>query len=467
MAAGPAVAAAAVASVVRYAYVAAIWGYNPGFILGALVLGAALRSSGAKHDLVLLYTDDLPRSSLELLAEVWQLRKVEFVLAHESLFSSLGSRFDGVFTKLHALGLTAYQKVLVLDLDIAVISCPDELFALPAPAAMHRAVRGGRHGTRLEGRHFFARESLDPEAQAYEWGQAGGINAGVMLLAPQRELYERVLKEVRMPVHPEHIPGNGPEQDFLSRIFAPWWTHIGVAYNYQLHRTFHALEGAVHDAPVILGTDNSGWSYDGPERLVLSLEEIKLIHFSGHLKMWDRDFSSSQDDDAFADQLLRDCAGDFCRIWIDKAGRYFEYEERGVILEDEGFVHRDPAVGKAVGPLIDRALEMAIGAARLAVQSWNKALQELPVRWPALPPMPELLERLRRPKSLPGAAFELGTRVEVWTRGNWFRATVRATHDDGTVSVEFEEAGFWGCGARHLRPHRLRPLEGEDTRGST
>ena len=167
---------------------------------------------------------------------------MEYVEADKALFNSVGTRFDGVFTKLHVLGLTDYTNVLMLDLDVAVLGCLDELFALRAPAALHRSVFGAVPGSRIDGRQFFSCDSN----QAYEWGQSGGINAGVMLLAPDEELYQRILKEVRMPTHPSHIAGSGPEQDYLSRLFAPWWRHIGVNYNYQIHRVFHALEGQLH-----------------------------------------------------------------------------------------------------------------------------------------------------------------------------------------------------------------------------
>ena len=41
----------------------------------------------------------------KMLSEVRQLRQVEFVKADERLFSMMGSRVDGVFIKLHAIGL--------------------------------------------------------------------------------------------------------------------------------------------------------------------------------------------------------------------------------------------------------------------------------------------------------------------------------------------------------------------------
>ena len=147
--------------------------------MGALALAAGLRISGSKHDLVLLHTDDIPQSAVDVLSNVWSLRLVEFVYAHERLFNAVGSRFEGVFTKLHVLGLTEYTKVLMLDLDIAVLGCPDDLFALPAPAALHRRQWGALHGTYIEGRSFLAAEKLNAESECFEWGQASGINAGV------------------------------------------------------------------------------------------------------------------------------------------------------------------------------------------------------------------------------------------------------------------------------------------------
>lgn len=145
----------------RFAYAAAIWGSSPGFALGALVLGSALRRSGTEHDLALLHTDEVPASTLTLLAEVWSLHRVDHIEADSALFHLKGTRFDGVFTKLHVFGLCEYEKVLMLDLDLAVLRCPDELFDLPAPAALSRSVNGARPGALIDGRHWFAAEEPD------------------------------------------------------------------------------------------------------------------------------------------------------------------------------------------------------------------------------------------------------------------------------------------------------------------
>ena len=99
----------------RYAYVAALWGGDRGFAVGALVLGQALRATGTPHDLVLMYTDDVPERGLRMLNKIWLLHRVEHVDAHKDLFygEKEASRFRCVFTKRHALGLVYYHKVLM------------------------------------------------------------------------------------------------------------------------------------------------------------------------------------------------------------------------------------------------------------------------------------------------------------------------------------------------------------------
>ena len=144
----------------RFAYVITLWGADAGFALGALVLGTALRRSGTKYDLVLLYTEDVPTSTLNLLSTLWLIRKVQYLEGHDDMYMCKGFRFDGVFTKLHVLSLVEYDKVLMMDIDLAVIGCPDAVFDLNAPAAMCRGqvAAAWPHGSEIDGRRFFAGE---------------------------------------------------------------------------------------------------------------------------------------------------------------------------------------------------------------------------------------------------------------------------------------------------------------------
>ena len=147
-------------------------------------------------------------------------------------------RFSYVFTKLRALGLTEFDKVLVLDTDLLIKSNIDDLFLLRAPAAMKRGDSYQyKHGERIDGSRFFN----GAEQHGYRWNQVGGINAGVMLLRPDVQVMHQMFREIEDQFHPEHIPGSGPEQDYLSRFYANEWTHISIENNFQLHQMFYTL----------------------------------------------------------------------------------------------------------------------------------------------------------------------------------------------------------------------------------
>lgn len=442
----------------RYAYVTSVWGCDPGFVLGALVLGSSLRQRGSVHDLVLLHTDDLPASSLEILSRVWILRLVEYVQADDSLFTCKGTRFDGVFTKLHALSLTDYSKVMMLDIDLAILRCPDELFESRAPAALCRGVRNTHHGYPMDCRHFFGAELADQVNRKNAWRQSGGINAGVMILTPDEDLFKRTLREVHDPVHPEHIPGSGPEQDYLSRLFAPYWNHLGVKYNYQLHQVFIALELSLKvrlpltsEAPSADSVDEDPWV---PERLRLNADELFIVHYSGELKIWHRDHLNGESDDAFVERLLRDSRPCSCRLWIDAAGEPSEYEPYGLRVENGEFW--STVSGANLTSHIKLGVAQVRAAALKAVRQWGKDLEALPDAFD-LPALPDLLCRLQKPVWPADALFARGAIVEHLYHGShWYKARVDGIHLDGTYAVTYETPGYWGSGARNVKPEVLR-----------
>ena len=448
----------------RFAYATSLWGTSPGFVLGALALGQGLRRSGTKHDLVLMHTDDVPLSSCSILGQVWTLKQVEFIDADVGLFSMKGGRFDGVFTKLHALGLTEYEKVLMMDIDIVVMKCPDELFELRAPAAMCRGRSDAEHGSWIDGRLFFEGD-LDEYDRSFEWMQHGGINAGVMLLAPDADLYARALREVTAECHPERIPGNGPEQDYLSRFFAPWWRHISVQYNFQLHHVFFAIESTLQSEAYY------GW-HNLPARLSLEIDDISLVHFSGEMNMWDRDFVSEETNEDFVDRLLRDCSPYGMHYWSDGAAEPDEYVEFGVrrctATGSWQSLKHDAGHDEVVRTIINRGISKVRAVANCAATQWQADVKALAQRCSNLTSLPALLELVHNPHWPEKAAFKRNEAVEVyWKRtGNWYGGRVVAAHSDETFSVEFDEAGYWGTSCRHIQPDCLRHLDSGTSGGS-
>ena len=436
------------------AYCAVLWGASPGYALGAMVLGARLRelctassSDSAPPDLVLLHTDDVPSNYLALLERVWILRMVEFVDAVPALYNrnGKGDCFNGVFTKLHAWGLIQYQKVLLVDLDIIPLQSIEDLFELEAPAAM---VRGNYdwppHGCKVDGRSFFRAE----DDKAKPWGQGGGINAGVILLQPCAKTVARMLSEVTSEVHPGHVAGAGPEQDYLTRFFAVScgpWHNINVAYNFQLHHVPFALEAVLRWLETIAdgGGNEEGFKWL-PSRLALSEQEVRNVHFSGDVKLWHvlldaagdanrlslkHVRASWEDEDAFVEHLLRSCCENYGRWMEDGAS------------SECGFV-----------------LSRLRAVARLAVSTWHGCAKRL------LKGTPALLEELLNPHG-PSDTHPVGARVEFfWPPaavvgqdcGCWYTATVASVHADGKYNLKMDRGGSWGDSEREVPPERVR-----------
>ena len=65
---------------------------------------------GTQHDLVLMYTCDVPAPVLEMLQQsgYWQLQEVEYL--HGSSMLGNMKTWHGIFTKLRVFSLTRYQR---------------------------------------------------------------------------------------------------------------------------------------------------------------------------------------------------------------------------------------------------------------------------------------------------------------------------------------------------------------------
>lgn len=349
----------------RYAFVIGLWGSSAEYVLGAIVLGRSLLRTGTAHDLVVLHTDDVPDAAVDILRRVgWKIQRVEHVEASDALFRPGITKviFAKVFTKLRVLGLVEYAKVAMLDVDLLVHTNIDDLFDLPTPAAMTRGPRVGyRHGERIDGKRFFGGGWSEPSYGTWgnSWGQSSGINAGVMVLEPDLKVLEQCLAEVRDPKHPEHIQGNGPEQDYLSRFYASDWHHIDVAYNFQLHQMFFTLH------PVNVG-------HADRTRFLRKPELVKISHYSGYLKPWKR-FTNEDFKVLGADEWNREVQTSFSgyKAWVmrDPDCLQKEADHDGLISNARGNFERpgDPgAIGRAEAAAEEHGVEGRRRAAFLA-----------------------------------------------------------------------------------------------------
>lgn len=170
-----------------------------------------------------------------------------------------------------------------------------------------------------------------------------------MVLEPKLETLNQCLSEVADGTHPEHIRGSGPEQDYLSRFFGSDWSHISVAYNFQLHQMYFML-GSIQE------TDG-----EGADRLKFIQDPslIKVFHYSGHPKPWAKKLHAeykSLSEESWMQQLLSEFAG------------YREF-----VLKDPTYAEKDcdpPNVP-------DWAVAAAADVMSLACRLWEECYQSL------------------------------------------------------------------------------------------
>ena len=101
----------------------------------------------------------------------------------------------------------------------------------------------------------------------------GGINGGLVLLAPNEELFEEMQKELVM----FQTPTDMAEQDFLSWYFGRdgAWNALQKKYNFQVH---HLYVSRGEKPPPGQVTASSYWC------MMQKAADIKIYHYSSEKK---------------------------------------------------------------------------------------------------------------------------------------------------------------------------------------
>jgi len=206
------------------------------------VLGRSLRSS--RHERVLLHTEDVPPEMLALLSEDFQLRRVEPLATEPSRVFEGSRHLSRVFLKLRTLELEEFEKVLFLDADLLVRRPLDELFGLQAPAGVEVNAAWDAETVTPMGQRVDPARLVDPNTGAL----CSRINAGVLLLRPDRQTFDALLREAAQP-GPDGASCN-PEEDLLTRFFAKEWTSLGLRNNLELWRWYAVAPEDVQEAAV-------------------------------------------------------------------------------------------------------------------------------------------------------------------------------------------------------------------------
>ena len=237
---------------INRAYVSLIYGAAPSPSLIANALAMANSLMGSKYRRVLLYTSDVPDTVLTMLEDCGlftELREVDYIMGDFALFKR--DWFREVFTKFHIFNMTEFTRVLFLDLDTIVVDVEkmDALFDLDCKfAAMENSKRPSSASMWLEHGQI-----LDKHC--------GLMNAGVMLVTPNSELFDILCKDVTSN-SAHHVPGMTPEQFYLARVMGHHFTHISQIYNFEVQ--YHG-----------------GVPVTGVWKRTVDISELVCLHFSG------------------------------------------------------------------------------------------------------------------------------------------------------------------------------------------
>eukprot|EP00249_Psilotum_nudum_P016008 c25608_g1_i1 orf=314-2041(-) len=223
--------------------------YGDEFLLGVRVLGKSIRDTGTTKDLVVLASDGVSDTAIQLLqADGWIVEKIE-LLANPNHKSKRPKRFWGVYTKLKIFNMTNYKKVLYLDADTVVLRSVEDLFQCQKFCA------NLKHSERL--------------------------NSGVMVVEPSYDVFDDMMTKVStLPSY------TGGDQGFLNSYYSDFPNaHVfdpDLSPEERNTRPKPDMErlSTLYNADVGLYMLANKW--------MVNENELRIVHYTlGPLKPWD------------------------------------------------------------------------------------------------------------------------------------------------------------------------------------
>lgn len=213
------------------------------YVPGALVLAHQLERLSPGIDRICMVTEHLSDNALRLLSHFYtRIHRVQ----PWHLKNPDAQRHDWpwLFTKLEALTLTEYHKVLLIDADILPLADYRSLLALNAPAGILNECK----------RHFVAASQRRPHLLAWHDAYDGlcphgssipqeitdrvardssnlGVNSCLWLLSPSSEEHQSVRESLESPENLALIRNLPlPEMQFMTYLWSGRWHNIDIRY---------------------------------------------------------------------------------------------------------------------------------------------------------------------------------------------------------------------------------------------
>ena len=253
---------------------------NRSYLQGVLVLHRSLRHTGAKYPLYCALSATVDEEiELELGKEgIPCIRLQRTVLTEEVNPAGQGfSHWNHTFDKLLVWGLVQFRKIVFLDCDLLIVRNIDSLFE----------------------REAFSAVSADSSYPGNE-GWAGGLNSGVMVIEPDKEVEKGLLQTVSASVKEGREQGRlVGDQDVIKRFLPDWGNkpslHMDEGYNlfadhltYYVRHLWYSMDGAKGRKPVyvvhFIGKSKPWMRKTMRERLWMFKMCLKNPHYIGALR---------------------------------------------------------------------------------------------------------------------------------------------------------------------------------------
>jgi len=170
------------------------------------------------------------------------------IRAHEESYPPdlLSDAYRDVYTKLHLFDakLLPYARVTFIDADLLPLRCFDHLFTVRPPAAVIESVHPTSQYAYVRHMHGVRHGELVPPAILDVHSSddvTGGINAGLLVLAPDRARFTDMVARLARPMPewgPHHralfergIRYGFPEQHFLQVEMQREWVALDPRFN--------------------------------------------------------------------------------------------------------------------------------------------------------------------------------------------------------------------------------------------
>lgn len=261
----------------KYAYVTVLYPDGQGklsYLDGALGVALGLRKQGTDADILCMITTDVKQEDIAKLALVYdEVITVPYITPSPKLLNNelaiwispeiyegcdwfkkygFDHPYNHVFTKLHMLRLTRYEKVALVDLDIIPICNYDSIFSNNTPSGILESPRSGmiseyqseqykngcNEGVKLGDRIPAYLTDIDTET-------GSDINAGLLLVSPNEQEFYDIINELQKP-RSEWFDKKGlriqntdgtylnffcyPEQNYLTKKWSGNWYNLSFSY---------------------------------------------------------------------------------------------------------------------------------------------------------------------------------------------------------------------------------------------